>query len=48
MRQHYQFNSYGNVTHDTDRKPAFVQQLEAQLKQLEWITDDLRKNMHRA
>ncbi len=36
------FQSIGNVTYNTDEKPAMIQQLEAHLRQLESITDELR------
>jgi len=42
------FQSIGNVTHGTDEKPAMIQQVEAHLRQLESITDELRRRFDAA
>jgi hypothetical protein len=42
------FQYFGNVTYDTEQKPAPVQSLEKRLGQLADITDELRRRMHDA
>ena len=39
------FRNVGNVTHNTDDKPAMIQQVERWLENLKWIEDELRKRL---
>ena len=39
------FDNVGNVTYDTDAKPAMIQQLEKWLENVRLIEDELRKRL---
>jgi hypothetical protein len=41
------FENVGNVTHNTDAKPAMIQQLERSLQRLDEIMDSLRTILQR-